>query len=303
MATSSFNLISTIQNYSVTMNQIFGLGSIEYPKLRIPLIFEFNPLREIPSWELTGIKGKLYLNNFEFAQTVSLHPFRIWKSPNKYHWTLEFPLTLAVIEKIERERHENVKFQLQLEMSFNLYSMFPKFPEASDNSFYLSSSTSAESSIELEIEHSYWLKNVLPRFGYKSIRLIELPGNNLIIPEAYQKSLDALDSALDYFKKGDYDGAVGKCRIAIEGVRKDFDKIKKSMGKESEKDWLKRLTSSTEEWLAKITLETYSFTSKPHHSTISGHFNRQDSEAIIMVTTAILSFSGNVGKSDLINAK
>lgn len=300
MITSSFNINSTSQKITLKSTEITGFGSLEYAYLRIPLLFNLNPLNrnfdENSKFEITTIKGVLYSGNPKFAcsETTVLPGIRVYNHTTEGHPIFEFPLTASIIEKIERSRNANAQFEIKMMMSSNMYSTL-QTPKEKIN--VLSSTDVSHANISFEIEQSYWVKNVLPKLGYKAVKLIELPGNSLVIPDAYEKSLLAIEHAHEYFIKGDYDKSVAHCRTAIEGIKKAFDKMKKKIESEGEKNWLKRITDSTEEWLAKVTIPTHHLTSTPHHSFKKDHFSRQDAEAILLVTTGIVSFSGNVGNS------
>jgi hypothetical protein len=302
MITSSFNIVSTSQKITIRSNEISASGSLEYAYLRIPLLLTLNPLNrnfnDYSKFEIPTIKAVLFSGQEQFAcsETTILSGIRVYDSIVEWHPVFDFPLTAAIIEKIENSRKENIRFEVRITMSINVFinislPQFDKLP-------VFSSTENANANILFELEQSFWIKNVLPKLGYRALRLIELPGYSPVIPKAYEKSLTALDHAHEYFIKGDYDKSVAHCRIAIEDIKKAFDKMKKKIESEGEKNWLKRITDSTEEWLAKITIPTYHLTSAPHHSFVKDHFSRQDAISILLVTTAIVSFSGNVGNSE-----
>ena len=92
--------------------------------------------------------------------------------------------------------------------------------------------------------------------------------------------------------KGDYNKTVSHCRTALEPLRKKLGEVKDKIESKSEKDWILKVTETTETWLETVIKNTYFITSKTHHTPSVGNFSRSDAEIIYMISTGIIAYAG-----------
>lgn len=300
MPNGNFSLLGTVQEFSISVDQVKGTGGSDNPSLATPIKFDFFPISDqnvLYSFEIPVLKGELYATNNRFKCSEQIVIPHAWKVSENVSTTIgfNFPLNDAVIHKIEKHRQGNIVFHLNFTLQAGIYSSPPiANPFNIQMPSYLNRFYTAQGHISFEIEQSQWVKKILPELGYKAIKLIELPGASEVIPEEYSLSLKELDEARRYFTNGDYDKSVAHCRSAIEPFKRKLPELKEFLQSNSEFQWAKDVMCATGEWLEKMIKATWNFTSKPHHVPSVAHFGRTDAEVLIMITTAVIAYVGEI---------
>jgi hypothetical protein len=148
--------------------------------------------------------------------------------------------------------------------------------------------------LDIKITQSQWINKILPKLGYKQYRLIELPSFSNIIPESYKISISELETASMYFKNNDWDKVVSHCRSAIDPIKNEIQNLKATINSDSEFKWFRTLNDKTFDWLEICISSTYSLSSKTHHSISMGHFTRMEAQIILMITTSLVAYAGQL---------
>jgi hypothetical protein len=300
MPNGNLSLWGTVQEFSIYIDQIKGTGGPDYPCLTVPIKFDFLPISDQHrtfGFEVPILRGELYATNTRFKcseQIVIPHVIKVHEKVSTIIG-FNFPLNDVALHKLEKHRQGNIVFHLTFTLQVGIFSSLPI-----QNAFnfrvpsFLNSFETIQGHISFEIEQSQWVKKILPELGYKSIKLIELPGASEVIPEEYSLSLIELDEARRYFTNGEYDKSVAHCRSAIEPFKRKLPELKNFLQSQSEFRWANEVMVATDEWLDKMIKATWSFTSKPHHVPSISHFGRTDAEILMMITTAIIAYIGKI---------
>ncbi|GFP24771.1 hypothetical protein HKBW3S25_00208 [Candidatus Hakubella thermalkaliphila] len=288
----------------VEVTEIRGEGGPVYPQIAVPLEFVLSAAEErsgeIMFYDFLQVSGSLFLQNpaVKIGDSKSeFSPYRVLSSNQSYTYRLEIPLTQYRIERIEEARRGDIQLRLDIDTSVALYNkplrLTIQIGEPISEGF-VTGFKRARCSLNFAIPQSHWIDKVLPGLGYGKTRIIEIPLPEKAFPEIFPQALDELSHAQRYFNEGDYDKTVAHCRNAIEPVKKELEKFREQIASDTEYEWVKTLAEETFNWLDKLYKKTRDLTSKSHHIPSVGHFSRHEAESIILVTTALLNYVGNL---------
>lgn len=291
MSYGRFAINNISQEVKVISNQINSYGGKESPILSIPIEFSYHTDNRI-IFEVLNIKANLksIAKGFVCTETFNQVSFKVRKDSNNIQ-NLEFHLTTDMIHLLENVRTANVHFGILLTMQIANYRSI-KFQEEVIN--FIVGFENQFTEFAFEIEQSYWVKKILPNFGYSMSSLFEMPLSIMVLNEEYSESINELQEAERFFRINEYDKVVSHCRTALEPFKKKLPELKMFIQSESEYEWLKRILNSTSEWVETLIKSTSHFTSKPHHTPSVGHFSKSDAEVIYSVTISIIKFIGNM---------
>lgn len=311
MPKESFSISSwsTKSDVSLEVEKISGMGGPEYPCLVIPMVFTLNPKvdnEKIKAYSLLWLKSNLFVQNKKIGEGVS-------DSIVKYSWlhssssdiSIEIPLDIYRIEKIEEGRHGDIELRLS---GSALVAEHPDVYKADHNGRQeykkdVECFDTAQFNITFVIPQSHWVDKILPGLGYGKVKLIEVPIPEKIVPDTFQKALQELQESQRYFVEGDYDKVVAHCRSAVELIPNarpidlsgiDNPSFNKKVKKFLEEHLSTFLTNSKQQALADIIKATWKLGSIPHHPSSPGYFNRADAEAILQITTTLLAYVGKL---------
>jgi hypothetical protein len=200
---------------------------------------------------------------------------------------LEFVLDEAALNAIEKHRTDDIRFNLELILSFWIVS--PNYP----NGGFQNGATGA---IQITIPRSVWVEKILSQLGYRSFRLVEIPLHHESLLEAYDDIISEFNKAEKYFKHPDYNKCVAHCRHALDKLTRNLKKIKEISDTETGFKWLKAIDESTLEWIDKMDKACSGITSKANHGGQKRDFTRAEAESIYLVTVGLLNYIGNIAK-------
>lgn len=298
MSTSHFTISGANQSFNVNISNIRGDGSSNSPYLIIPISYNLFPIRNL-SFEFMAIKSVLTTaaNDFTISECYNIISGKI-SNNNTRVFESRFPLNANIINKIEKYRKDNLELSISLEIQVGIYDkIFVNYNKGDlVEKEFISSIELGYGRTTFIIEQSFWIKNVLPKIGHNSYKLVELPITNQLIPEEYKKSILEFDQAQKYFTNGDYDKVVAHCRAALDPFsgKVNLPKLKEFVKSKSEFNWATEVLEATEIWLDKVIKSTSSFTSKTHHAPSVGHFGRTDAEIVLLITTGIIAYIGKI---------
>jgi hypothetical protein len=305
MSRGSFVIYSTNQELNISVDQITGSGGADAPNLLVPIKIDFNALRrgsyseKGQAFEAMSIKATLLATekSFKISENIQFLRTKVNDKDSSYV-QFQFPLSLEIINRIEKARKGNLPFHLQFEVQIATYDNFTVTntkAERSDKSFITGFET-GQGNVQFIIEQSQWVNKVLGKLGHNSYKLVEIPAINQIIPDEYKTSLAEFEEAQRFFLNGDYDKTVAHCRAALDPFsgKSNLPKLKEFVKSKSEFEWATSVLDATEVWLEKVIKATSSFTSKTHHAPSIGHFSRTEAEIVLMITTGIIAYIGKI---------
>lgn len=299
MAEQSFTLNnSQTQKIRIEPGDVRGNGGKESPILIVPIELSVAPLKHngySQNFNLIGVDVNLRtreLNSIIAKASVT----NFWKVryENSYTYSIEFQLDSYRISKIEDRRVDDLILTLEVKLHVGYYSSIQlnKNDPQSTIEFITDFQSVQIQLLNVQIPQSHWVSKVLPALGYNAVQIIEIPITSQLIGETQKISLKELKLANDYFLRGDYDKSVSHCRTALEPLRKKLLEVKDKIESKSEREWIVKITESTENWLETVIKNTYFFTSKTHHTPSVGHFSRHEAEVVFALTTSIISYAG-----------
>lgn len=214
-----------------------------------------------------------------------------------YVITLEFPLTPAIITRLETQRNGgSLKARLRATIEFHDLRLAVRQGTTEVWGFcdrYLQSASE-----ELQFPASAWTGRVLPGVGYGMVHLIELPATPLAQVGAFDDAFKALEQARARHASGLYDDAAAKCRIALDkffgpqvvdvnGEKKTIPKLKAA--------WESRLGKATYDWLDSA-LGAVKAASNPTHHSPNQHFDQLESQMLLAVTASLVAYAARYGQ-------
>lgn len=242
--------------------------------------------------------SRLRIGSIEPIQVNDLHR-KEWDGVRTFSSTAVMPFSERAMEAVERTRRGDIYLHLDWKLGVITYGpemhALQKPPAAQPA---ISGAKSMVCQAGLLLPQSVWVNQVLNGSGYGQVKVVELPVLERSEHPGLEKSYQALDQALDYYRRGDYDTAVRDCRIALEAHWQRLKEKRRPDGTPGKsklaEEWAEVVGASTVKWLQEVLGASWQATHKRHHSPNSGHYSRQDAQMIIAVTTAVLSYIARI---------
>jgi hypothetical protein len=237
---------------------------------------------------------------------------------NESSWEVElrFPLDLARVEFVERNRTEDASFTLRGVLAFD--AMWEREPATQAASTPETPGRTPKPKaptipgrgqalvvpfgIEFAVPRSQWVSSLLPKLGWSAIRIFELPvPQSPAWSETFATAFTELDAAERLFKEGNFDQTVAHCRSALEPFRKKVQDLKpilndaRSSPGVAAKEFalLHAMASDTAEWLSGQLERHHTLSSVAHHVPAVGHFSRDQAHALLLHTSSLVLYAGN----------
>lgn len=300
---SSLGMYS-VAEAEIVVAEINGAGGYAAPQVWVPLRISVShgAMKLHDGYEFIAVSGRLMVGGQLVARALpnpvgfTIHP-RFNELKNQHHH-LEFALDsarLAALERLRAGGDLKVRLEAELEvMQLRALNLNPQNQPMLETVWGQVQRHRLRLGVDVSIPKSVWIERVLPQVGYGLVHLIELPAIPVSAGEAMKHGFEALRQAGELHKTGHHSEAVGKCRAALEeffeypeveddaGVTRRVPTLKTS--------WETRLGKATYTWLNQTLAALKAGTNKPHHLA-SATYSQFDSQMIIMVTTAVVSYA------------
>lgn len=287
---------------SIKPENVSGQGAGVYPRICFQVTLDIQNERgwhrkqDVQAWTFGLLTGELLAGHEKVAD---VRPYSVSRDrhgnqdyPSQEHLNIEVSLDAWRIEWLEQKR-AGKSFEATLRINLQV-QMFGRNSHTSDFPCGLLGVVSITGDIPFTVPDTHWREKVLPGLGYGKVMVIELPTVSLEACQALDHSYKALEKAQRQFALGLYDDTVGSCRVALdqffEYVEKEGEPCKKIP--KLKKSWEGRLGASTYRWLDESLAIIKDKANKPHHSP-NNHFDRLESQMLMMITTALISFAAS----------
>jgi len=214
-------------------------------------------------------------------------------------FNIEVDLDPYKVRRIEAQRHGDPVFKIEFNWQL---ARHPELARGKTNS-HIEGVDSAWTQLPgIKVPQSHWV-TLLPKLGYGKVQIFEIPIAEQIVPDVLQRSLDELAGAQTDLAINKCDDAVGHCRNAIQIVS---DLLPYPPGSTSKypsfgmrvDNFIDQmggtLTEDKRNGLKQIMKAMWQWASAADHPHTEGLFNRADAEAIMLITTAVLSYTGRL---------
>ncbi len=274
----------TLQIGSWSGNKIFidsakisaNIG-LEYPRLIIPVRLELNPIKEssarVTNFIILNTEAELFLEDkhLKISDSVSgSYSYKVIAERLNTTYNLEFPLDYKRISKIEAERIDNLTLQLNLHFTIGIYEQ--NFVGSFENSY---------AQMRIEIEQSYWVKNILPALNFGEYFIIEIPKGDQLINETWSY----IERADNCYKMWDAKGAFANCREV--GTLLDRTMKEKLSNNPILKKWKRAIEKFN--YLSSLNLHIEDVLNEEPKGIVN--INKNDTEHILIVTKALLKYA------------
>ncbi len=143
---------------------------------------------------------------------------------------------------------------------------------------------------EVRVSKSDWVENILPRFDYKEVILVEIPKLNA---KEYEKVIQHLNSAWKQKHMGQYDKVLIDCRLSVEALRNiviSKGYTNEELERKDNLDWKAFFNSpSFGDIFSKIDQQIHRLTSTAAHPGKS--INLEDADYSLLITHAIVNMA------------
>jgi hypothetical protein len=293
---------------SFDVTQINGIGGPLAPALSIPveIAIDHRSMRSDEGFELKAISAKLRISQsqplarawFTLSRTItSAHPSGTERA------YFEFPLNAAQLEGLECLRAGG-NLLLRLELTLELVHLHLLNPNRQPLDSWIWGHRQSHLLYlqeDFEIPRETWLTRVLPNVGYGLVHVLEFPAVSLEASAALPAAFAALRQAQEFHRRGLYDDAAGKCRVALEpffepaeiptgeGKTKKIQRLKAS--------WQTRLGQPTYKWLADA-LDAVRYAGNPNHHSPHARYGQLESQLLLAVTAAVVAYAVKAAPAD-----
>jgi len=291
MAGTSFTVMSKLQDIRTSPLEHFT-GSFDALNsyLDISIQFILRIPNHVKSFNVSGIKAVLRLNNpnvllSDITLPTAIH---VHRDDIEHGVLLKFPVSERAIALIEKNRKKDVIFTIEIHLQVTLLTEYQR-PEVLVQNEYAHP-------FQITIPRSEWAENILPKIGYRALRLFEIPLTHDLLAEAYGDIITEFDLATEYFNKPDYNKCVAHCRHTLDALKRNLKKIKELGDSETAFQWLKAIDERTFEWIDAVEKNTAALAGKTHHSGLKRNFKRWEAESIYLVTMGLMNFIGHISQ-------
>ena len=287
-------------------SQIFGTGVPEFPTLTWQTRLHLRPVGDVRNdYVLRSLEAQLMLPDHQKVSIAAPQRLtRILRSHETQTWSeyvnLEFSLDITRIEMFERCRAGGaMRLRMNVQLDVDEHGLLEDAPGSGRAAqFGLRAQHRLHIEQDLEIPQSVWIGQFLPRVGYGTVHIIELPAVPVSACQLFSHSFEALKQAQELHKIGLYDDAVAKCRVALEPFY-ERGEVQDADGKTRpipilKKCWEGRLGKATYDWLAASLGALKDVSNKPHHSP-NLHFDQLESQMLLSIMTALVAYAARAG--------
>lgn len=203
---------------------------------------------------------------------------------------IAFPISYAALEKLDQIRSKDVVLRFELDLGVMLFGpphLSTKLPEEPPRVSEIE--TTKCHYHNFIIPRDVWIEQVLSKTDKGLVYISEFPLGKIDKYPSFKNSIAALRKAERFFRGGEYDNAVGECRIALEPA---FEQVENEKGQKIpilKEKWVTSLGVETYTWLNKVLGSIKTRSNKPHHSP-NRHFDRFEAQMLISITTVCLSY-------------
>ena len=299
---SSLGMYSVV-DADIGVTEINGVGGYFAPQLWLPVRVNVHHgvMRPTDGFDFVALNGRFSVGGEPFARAMpSLIGFTLQRQFNKnqQHQTLEFHLDATRVAALERMRNGgDLKLHIDLEIEvIQLHALNSSSQEQPlvETRWAHVQRYRLHASADILIPRTTWIERVLPRLGFGTVHLIELPALPVAAVKEMKEAFEALRQAQAFHHVGQYSEAVGKCRVALEGffeypavtdaggITRNVPTLKSS--------WQTRLGKATYDWLNQTLSALKAGTNKPHHLA-SATYSQFDSQMIQLVTTTVVAYA------------
>jgi len=285
---------SFVLNAIIDETRIFAYGT-HAPALIIPVAFQNIAVNSLPSdtvHELATLSGEISVapkpgaqENLSAAAYCPISSF----APHAPSVQLHFPLRHQDLSWIETVRNggESISFFLNLRLVSKKLRVRENDRTGPRYDYLGEISNSGQAAIQISRET--WVK-VLEATKFGSVHVFEFPAFPIEQCSSLKNAFAALKKAQRDHLQGDYDGAIGNCRVAI-------DKFWQKGPKKLKDAWLEKINTTNHKWLNEIFTAIRQGSNEPHHTALD-HFGQFESQLFIAVTTAYIAYVARAGVTE-----
>lgn len=215
------------------------------------------------------------------GQLVAKQPFVLLFAGSTTVVTFGLDLSHYELGQIEKLRESK---DLELVTNFTYVAEIHQQPQTR---------TSSGFQLMFRIPKSDWVEKLLPKLGFKSVSLLEIPK---LVDSEFAEIINHVEGAWKQYSMGEYHRVLSDCRKALEALgtkvkSKGFEKTIEEEGrKKTLPDWSKLLgNDDLGDIMGTISQKTIGFITPGSHA--GKTINKEDADFALMVTHAIVNLT------------
>lgn len=215
MPETSFMIRGSSQNkLRIEATEVTAEGGGTYPRLLFPVHLDFGSPERNQPLILLSAQADLLAGDAPDKLSDSVDAFgqvTVLYSHASAFRMFEFPLDLRRISEMESRRAPDLKIRLQMQFLFAGSASWPINTSEGAQTFQaLTGFETTNAVLPLEIPHSHWVEKLLPRLGYGSYFVIDIPMGRHVVNKAWQ----LVEKADGAFVRWDTKSVFAHCREA-----------------------------------------------------------------------------------------
>jgi hypothetical protein len=294
MSEVTFPILNYSQSVKINESDISADHDALYAYLNIPLNFTLRTLSDENAFDLLPINARLFtgnppqlLSDHMGSRALSLHSREF--SPGYF---MKFALNDAALHYLEKNRNGDIQLAVELYINASIKTSIQKATgRRSFSNDYIQNETIT---INFKIARSQWVETILPKLGFRNLKLIEIPLSHDNLKEPYADIILEFNKAEKYFNSHDYNKCVAHCRHTLDALTRNLRSFKNDSKSETGFKWLQTVGKETLTWLDELNKSTSAITSKTHHSGQKIDFSRQEAESIYLIVLGLLNYVGSL---------
>ncbi|WP_121811305.1 hypothetical protein [Mucilaginibacter kameinonensis] len=265
MSETNFSILNYSQHIKISVNEITAYQDHLHAYLQVPLHFILRVLNpKETAFDLLPGTFRLLFNQPKqlLSENYGLRGISVRQIEMNSGYLVTFKMDQREMQFIEQSR----KGDLQMALEINVNAIIKNRVDAGDGrSFYSSDHIHAEIVVvNFIIPRSIWIEKLLPKTGFRNLKLIEIPLSHSNLKEAYKDIIAEFDKAEHYFNLHDYNKCVAHCRHTLDALTRNLRSIKNESKSETGFKWLQTVSTETFNWIDKINQSTSAIASKTH---------------------------------------
>jgi len=295
---------------AVVMEYVAGTGGAAHPVLIVPFRATLHRLaKPRASYTILYAEPRLDLGGTSAEGRCDVRAENVRLHDSETTFNAYFPLGVAQLEHIEAFRAGgDLKARCELRFIIAL-SIDLNVDGAGDVQPFVMGHETTSLSLEFTIPHSTWVNNVLTRFGFGRMQLLEVPVPLAHAPEVFAGAIEELKQARSYYVQADYESVMSHCRKSLESVLNvltpDLSGLEnpgfsRKLARAIEQHLGQQLSESKRASLHDVATAVWNLTSiSTHHVGGIEYFDRADAEATMLHCSTLLAYIGRaIGRKE-----
>ncbi|MFI5163004.1 MAG: hypothetical protein ACHQHN_17115 [Sphingobacteriales bacterium] len=286
-----FDIFSKRQSVSIQAESVFGSHDELHAYLHVPVNFTFRTA-ENTGFDMLPVNAQLFFQQplQLLSETIGPWGTSVYSRESGASFILKFRIDQRGMHFMEKSRAGDIGMFAELNIHVLLHR----------SSGGPAGIQSQGVKVDFSLPRSVWVEKLLPQFGYRNLKLIEIPLSHDVLKEAYDDIVSEFNKAEHYFTLQDYNKCVAHCRNTMDTLTRHLKLIKDITKSQTAFKWIQAVGKDTLTWIDQLNKATQSITSKAHHAGQKTDFKRYEAESIYLIVLGLLNHVGHSAEDKIV---